>query len=183
MTKIKRGQTATEYMILVAVVIVIAVVVASILGGFPGISGGTNSRVEEFKLKTSEVAVDGYANFSDHSLIKVRNNHWDTLTLQEVWVNNEPCDDERINGSNETTLNVGQTIDLNCSVTFTGVPKIRIVWKDSMGGIYTIGDTQTTPSGPVSFTLGESGMFIAATGGSSEEANGIIITMNFAVKR
>ena len=40
----KRSQTATEYLIILAVVIVIAIVVVSVLGGIPRLGDGSSQR-------------------------------------------------------------------------------------------------------------------------------------------
>jgi hypothetical protein len=43
----KRGQAATEYLIILAVVVIIALIVVGVLGGFQGLSGGINRQQSE----------------------------------------------------------------------------------------------------------------------------------------
>jgi hypothetical protein len=56
-----KSQTATEYLILLAVVIVVALVVVNAMGGFPGIGSDTSKKVSDVKLANDVVGVSGFS--------------------------------------------------------------------------------------------------------------------------
>src|SRR3989344_1563837 len=58
---VKKGQTATEYLIILAVVIVISLVVVGVLGGIPGIGASAAARSSAAYWKTQDVAITDYA--------------------------------------------------------------------------------------------------------------------------
>ena len=89
----KRAQTATEYLIILAVVIVIALVVASLLGGFPGIGGNIGSGAsdsywlaQDVAIVGSKITVDTTTNMINVSL-KIKNNMPNTVTVQQLGLN------------------------------------------------------------------------------------------------
>ena len=54
----KRGQAATEYLIILAVVVIIALIVVGVLGGFQGLSGGiTRQQSEVYWSSIADVGV------------------------------------------------------------------------------------------------------------------------------
>ena len=53
----KRAQTATEYLIILAVVIVIALIVVGVMGGIPGIGSGGQRGVSDAYWSTAEVGL------------------------------------------------------------------------------------------------------------------------------
>ena len=75
----KKAQTATEYLIILAVVIIIALIVVGVLGGIPGIGKGAASRTSAAYWQTSDIAIPSYAIGQDGSAddlnLTVRNNN------------------------------------------------------------------------------------------------------------
>jgi hypothetical protein len=75
----RKAQTATEYMIILAVVIIIALIVVGVLGGIPGIGTGARGRAASAYWASSNIAipsfsmVTGAAGTSEHTLV-IRNN-------------------------------------------------------------------------------------------------------------
>ena len=58
MTNQRRGQAATEYLIILAVVVIIALIVVGVLGGFQGLSGGiTKQQSEAYWSSIADVGV------------------------------------------------------------------------------------------------------------------------------
>ncbi len=54
----RRGQAATEYLIILAVVVIIALIVVGVLGGFQGLSGGiTRQQSEAYWSSIADVGV------------------------------------------------------------------------------------------------------------------------------
>ena len=52
-----RAQTATEYLIILSVVIIIALIVVGILGGIPDIGSSTGAKADLLALQTEQVGV------------------------------------------------------------------------------------------------------------------------------
>ena len=85
----KKGQTATEYLIILAVVIVISLVVVGVLGGIPGIGASAAARSSAAYWKAQDVAINDYAvSASGADTIIVKNNLRNTIAINDVLVNN-----------------------------------------------------------------------------------------------
>jgi hypothetical protein len=177
----KRSQTATEYLIILAVVIIIALVVVNTLGGFPGIGANNNKKVSDYKLQSDTVGVESYSIGANSSLFKLKNNYFDTITVTEFRVNqqsNLTCNSSNTNPSLPIVLNVGQSMIVNCSVvnsssyTITNrqVPVVGILFTDSVTSNRFAGNAQSYGAVSLSGTSGQSGCVV--TGGNITIVNG-----------
>ena len=128
---LQRGQTATEYIIIVAVVIVIALVGATILGIFPGIGSSSGERVERSTYLTKEVAIENFAIQTDGSTIILRNNYARELQVSDISIEDFNCNSSQLPRS----LKPGKTITIDCEVNSSQVtafnPDINILWCDT----------------------------------------------------
>ena len=105
----KKAQGATEYIIIVGIVIVIALIVVVALGGIPGIGKGATGRASASYWATADVAITDYAvSASGSDTIIVKNNLRNTIVLNNVVVNSVDLE------SSTTTLAPGG------STTYTG---------------------------------------------------------------
>ena len=78
----RKAQTATEYMIILAVVIIIALIVVGVMGGIPGIGTGARSGTSSAYWKTAKIAVSSYsATEADTVTLKIRNNMPNTIKI------------------------------------------------------------------------------------------------------
>lgn len=90
--RFKKGQTATEYLIILAVVIVIALIVVGVLGGIPSIGGGAKSNSANSYWRTAKIGVTSVKvarNASDTGNdlnITFRNNMPGTIEITNVSV-------------------------------------------------------------------------------------------------
>jgi uncharacterized protein (UPF0333 family) len=81
----KKGQTATEYLIILAVVIVVALIVVGVMGGIPGIGTGVSKKAAASYWKSTDVAIDSYAIASDGAItLNVRNNMDTAVDISEL---------------------------------------------------------------------------------------------------
>jgi len=83
---LKKGQTATEYLIILAVVIIIALIVVGVMGGIPGLGGNSKGQTSMAYWKTATpVAIDS-ASMSPTSgvTLNIRNSGSDTITITEI---------------------------------------------------------------------------------------------------
>lgn len=105
-----KSQTATEYLILLAVVIVISLIVVSVLGGIPSIGGQSNKNVVDAQLKTLPVGIINYAISESETLLEVRNNRDYSVKIDAIGLNGTNC-----NLSSYPILKSGQSKKLYCS--------------------------------------------------------------------
>lgn len=89
--KTNRSQTATEYLIILAVVIIIGLIVVAALGGIPGIGSGTGSRGDSAELATLPVGVSSHSMGSNYATVQIRNNEPVTVRVETVTVGPNTC--------------------------------------------------------------------------------------------
>lgn len=73
----RKGQAATEYLIILAVVVIIALIVVGVLGGFQGISGGVTRAQSEVYWNSVAPAIGIKPNYrigGDAAELTIRNN-------------------------------------------------------------------------------------------------------------
>jgi hypothetical protein len=83
----KKAQTATEYMIILAVVIIIALIVVGVLGGIPGIGTGAGGRASASYWATAPIGLDSYAASNESSnnvKLLVKNNFNDPIIITNI---------------------------------------------------------------------------------------------------
>ncbi|MGM5483872.1 MAG: hypothetical protein ACQER9_03065, partial [Nanobdellota archaeon] len=88
---LKKSQTATEYLIILAVVIVIALIVVGVLGGIPSIGGGASESASKIELSNMDVGITAYMQNSHSTLFKLRNNNPNTVRIDDIWVDGKKC--------------------------------------------------------------------------------------------
>ena len=109
MISTKKAQGATEYIIIVGVVIIIALIVVVAMGGIPGIGKGATGKAVAAYWATADVAITDYAvSASGTDTIIIKNNLRNQIILTDVVVNGVDLE------SSTTTLSPGG------SNTYTG---------------------------------------------------------------
>ncbi|MFH1447622.1 MAG: hypothetical protein ABIG39_02055 [Candidatus Micrarchaeota archaeon] len=85
-----RGQAATEYLIILAVVVIIALIVVGVLGGFQGLSGGiTRQQSEAYWSSIAEIGIlPNYKISPALAEITVKNNRPFTVQVSSVIIDN-----------------------------------------------------------------------------------------------
>ena len=100
----KKGQSSTEYLIILAVVIVIALIVVGVLGGIPGIGQSSRQRASTTYWATQDLAVTSYSlNASGYVKLNIVNNLRNSVSLSAVTL------DGQLVGSGSTFLSTGST--------------------------------------------------------------------------
>ncbi len=87
----KKAQTATEYMIILAVIIIIALIVVGVMGGIPGLGGSTRGRASSAYWQTADIGIVAYSivnttgNITDDKVImSIRNNRRDSIRVHNI---------------------------------------------------------------------------------------------------
>jgi hypothetical protein len=87
----KIGQTATEYMVVLAIVIIIALIVAIILGQFPGLGGSSKIRGSSAFWSSAELGVIHFSiafdDGNDDVIMIIRNNNNFLIRVNEILIN------------------------------------------------------------------------------------------------
>lgn len=148
----KKGQTATEYLIILAVVIIIALIVVGVLSGIPSIGGGAKANSLSSYWKTSKLGVDsisvgagdvpeGAGTFSNASgFIVLRNNFPFTITVNNVTLTDISSQNVDFNDT-QTVLAAGQTGTFSYSnLSNSGQEGERFTY----GLLVTYSDTETS---------------------------------------
>lgn len=127
----KRGQTATEYMIILAVVIIIALIAVAVLGGIPGVGTGTKKRASETYWSIASIGVSSYANsVNSNGIMKVKNNLKNTITV--LWINMS------------TTADGSPTHNFNDTDTILAAGEVRTLTGTMIPTCNVIGDSWAT---------------------------------------
>ena len=105
----KKSQTSTEYLIILAVVVVIALIVVGILGGIPSIGGGVSENAARTALATAPVGVTSYSVTDYSTKVTLRNNVGSTIQIDSVSINGEECLD-----FSSVILPIGQSRQITC---------------------------------------------------------------------
>jgi hypothetical protein len=79
-----KGQTATEYLIILAVVIIIALIVVGVMGGIPGIGSGAKSQASSAYWRTAEIAITSSSVNPAGTTLNLRNNNPNTVRINSM---------------------------------------------------------------------------------------------------
>ncbi len=86
----RRAQVATEYLIILSVVVSIALIVVSVLGQFIDFFGGIDEKQSRLYWGTQEISITFWRVFSDgNAEIVVKNNLVNDIKITDVIVNGE----------------------------------------------------------------------------------------------
>ena len=109
-----KAQTSTEYLIILAIVIVIALVVVGVMGGIPTLGGQASSRTAEAYWAQTDLGITGYkvdADSGDDDQFVVKNNKRFTIKITDIQVNAVD-----ITEGSDYTLSPGETVTLTATV-------------------------------------------------------------------
>ena len=122
-------------MIILAVVIIIALITAAVLGQIPSIGGASRARSSIAFWQSSEISIVAYSIADDGNdddlIMKIRNNRKDTITLTEIQFDGvsigtdsiviAPGETESIinNGVGNICNNAGDSFTLDINITYT----------------------------------------------------------------
>lgn len=164
----KKAQTATEYLIILAVVVVISLIVIGVLGGIPSIGGGAKQTSLDSYWRTADIGVVylavGAATTSisadGSGSISLRNNKVDTITITNVSLTDSTTGNV---SSNTTTmvLSAGQQGSLTYSdLTNSGTTgasysyTLMVQYTDSStGAVYSFTGDDTKLEGKIAQSL------------------------------
>ena len=86
----KRGQTATEYLIILAVVIIISLIVVGVLGGIPVIESSAN-KASQLAFQTEPVGISKVTVGPYYTTLTLENNLDSLVTIDNVTIGGVEC--------------------------------------------------------------------------------------------
>ncbi|MFT4310952.1 MAG: hypothetical protein ACMXYC_04960, partial [Candidatus Woesearchaeota archaeon] len=137
-----RAQTSTEYLIISAVVIIIAVVVVGVLGGIPGIGGGTSANVNRAQLQILPVGIIEYHVGQDDTVVILRNNQQQNVVVTQILYGSQTCAVNR-------QITPGREIRVDCDNINSSLPLSDILVEyrvqEAIYYVSTSGSASTPP--------------------------------------
>jgi hypothetical protein len=172
--KLNRAQGTIEYLLIIAVVVVIALVVVSLLTGFLDNTGGIDEQSTKIYWSSQPVAItDSLADNNGSAQIVVKNNTDGIITLNRITANDVPTD---VNGGTGKEMPIGSTY----TATITGIPEciqqkqtyvLTLNYTSRFGLSKTVGPSNLvvpcTDNIIISVSVGEEGLTIETTDGVS----------------
>ncbi len=137
----KKAQTATEYLVITAVVIIIALIVVGVLGGIPGLGGNISEQEIRLKLQIQDIGVTDYVSDSLNTRLWLTNNKQQNVRIEGITVNGKKCSIRSV------ILRAGQNQQVDCwGVKNYDTSEFRfpitITYSDVQTGVsFTINDT------------------------------------------
>jgi uncharacterized protein (UPF0333 family) len=128
----KKGQAATEYLVILAVVVIIALIVIGILGGFPAIGRGSSAKASAAYWVSAPIGLSSYdlSNTAASNSLRVINNLASEVTVTSVALGGTADDVTDTTFQPGETKNIqlttytctaGETYDIPMNVTYTNV--------------------------------------------------------------
>ena len=141
----RRAQTATEYMIILAVVIIIALIVVGVMGGIPGLGSNTQNSVDSAVWSGGKIGVSNYgAKAGGGVKLRVKNNVGSPITIWYFNMSPNPAaaaTHALYDDSNGMTLGVGEERDIS-DTTFNICNQAGDAWSSKIWVKYRNDATQ-----------------------------------------
>jgi len=133
----RKAQTATEYLIILAVVIVIALIVVGVMGGIPGIGRGVGTKTSSSYWSSADIAIDAYSiTVAGQVTAVVRNNLQKSVTLTAFTIGGTNMATLGTLSPGETTTLTSAATALPCSGSFSHA--VSVTYTDlATGAAYT----------------------------------------------
>lgn len=153
----KRAQTATEYLIILAVVIIIAIIVVGVLGGIPNIGGRTSERGSQAQLQGLDIGIVSQLVSDQNINIGLRNNRGNTVEIMNITDIDGFIDCSSIvSPTNRVIITPGTTERFICNVSGLNVGAryeidLSIIYNDRVTNVQF-----TQPAAKITGTVGSS---------------------------
>ena len=155
----KHGQTSTEYLVISAVVIIIAVLVIAVLGGMPSFSrGATESSVRATWRVNPGIAVNDYAIFqTGYGQLVIQNNNPNTVVIENITLGSAFLENSiTIRAGRAETILVAYVNDTPLAAGENYEFPLSILYLDTgSGSLYETTASDTNIVGSVSYTIVE----------------------------
>ena len=152
---LKKAQTATEYLVILAVVIVIALVAVGVLGGIPGVGKSADSRAEQAYWSGTKIGITGWAvDEAGNITLGIKNNEQRTVQVSSISVDGQEV------LSTDTVLNIGAKRTITGLLSSVGNENDPYSYNVSI----TYSDVETNTTYVIQGTEKISGIFASVSG-------------------
>jgi len=126
----RKGQAAIEYLIILAVVVIIALIVIGVIGGFPGMTRGVSERDSAAYWAGADIGITRYylSNFTTTSQLVLRNNRLFSINVTAITFDGSsvfatstplsPGSSTAVNLTAASCATAGQTVTKNVVITY-----------------------------------------------------------------
>ncbi|MFT4312899.1 MAG: hypothetical protein ACMXYA_00660 [Candidatus Woesearchaeota archaeon] len=132
-----KSQTSTEYLIITIVVIVLALILIGVLGGFSG--SDTEDRGVDIDLQLQDVGVREHAFNDSGAILSIRNNRNRPITVTDILINEVLCGQQN-SSALPARLSIGESREIFCEGYYGTGSDISFRYTDEQLGVQ-----QTTP--------------------------------------
>lgn len=142
----KKGQVSTEYLVILAVVLVIALVVVYLVGGFSGLGAGSlETQSKNYWGSTSPFAIKAFKVSGTVMDLEVANNDLDRLTVTDVSVDGVSVFSNSTQFTSGETKVLSGTLGTGCGAAGTPFTYNNVVFTYNKGTLTGIKQTGTKP--------------------------------------
>ena len=143
---IRKGQVSTEYLVILAVVLVVALVVVFLVGGFSGLGAGSiETQSKNYWAGASPFSLKTYRYAGTEVMVEVVNNDIDQLTLTDITVDGTSVySTNTVFDSGESTV-INATMATACGSTGDPFQLENVVITYNKGGITGITQAGVKP--------------------------------------
>jgi uncharacterized protein (UPF0333 family) len=138
----KKGQVSTEYLVILAIVLVVALVVVYLVGGFAGMGAGTMETQSQQAWGTAApLAITSWQQTGTALQLQIQNNDVDQLTLSGISMDGASVFATNTTFASGQTAIVTVTAAATCGVAGTSFSHQNVILTYSKAGIF--GKTET----------------------------------------
>jgi len=139
-----KGQVSTEYLVILAVVLVVALVVVYLVGGFAGLGAGTlESQSKSYWGSASPFAINNYKVMGTNVTLEITNQDIEKLTLTDVTVDGVSVSIASTSFASGETKSVSGTLGATCGTagTMFQYDIVLVYTKGTITGLREVGST------------------------------------------
>jgi uncharacterized protein (UPF0333 family) len=134
----KKGQTATEYLTILAVVIIIALIVVVAMGKFPGIGQSAVSRGSSAYWASADLAISSYSiSESGTDTFVLKNNMRENIKITNMTVDGKNIVNTERNLGPGGSVTIISDVSLGCTAGQTYSYDVSLTYEDANGAEYT----------------------------------------------
>jgi len=142
----KKGQVSTEYLVILAVVLVVALVVVYLVGGFSGLGAGSlETQSKNYWGSTSPFAIKSFKVSGSTMDLEVANNDLDKLTITDISVEGTSIFSTSTSFTSGEVKVLSGTVGTACGAAGTPFTYNNVIITYTKGSITAMKQTGTKP--------------------------------------
>ena len=138
---IKKGQVSTEYLVILAVVLVIALIMVYLIGGFTGL-GSMETQSKNYWAYAAPFSISSFEASGTSLELEVQNNDFDSLTITGISIDGDIVYSEELSFASGEAKNLTATLPSACGdagITFNYGKVVITYDKGALTGLQQTG--------------------------------------------